>query len=122
MNDRPLGYTMIAPWVLTFRYWMKSRSCDTDKAEKNELRMKSGSEFQKYISAHCLLCSNQLFDCLLSDKLNMVNDVTESPNQNEDFDYCLNPESRWRCFCGLWSPQSSLYSLQVPGQRCYFQT
>jgi hypothetical protein len=37
---------------------------------------KSGREFQEYISAHCLLYSNQLFDCFLH-KSNMVNDVPE---------------------------------------------
>jgi hypothetical protein len=26
----------------------------------------------------------------------MVNDVPESPNENDDFD-CLNPVSSWRC-------------------------
>ncbi len=40
--------------------------------------MKSGREFQEYISAHCLHCSNQLFDLLLLDKSNMVNNVPEN--------------------------------------------
>jgi hypothetical protein len=47
------------------------------------------------------------------DKLSMVNDVYE----NDQF-LCLNPVSSW-C-CGLWSPHSSPYSLQVLGQNCYF--
>ncbi len=46
-------------------------------------------------------------------KWNMVNDVPE----NDDFD-CLNPMSSWRC--GLWSPHSSPYSLQVLEQCCYY--
>jgi hypothetical protein len=73
----------------------------------HELRKKYGREFQEYISAHCLLCSNQLFDFFLLDKSSMVNDVPENDN------FCLNPVSSWRC--GLWSPQSSSspYSLQV---------
>jgi hypothetical protein len=73
----------------------------------HELRMRSGSrEFQEYISAHCLLCSNQLSSIylFLVDKSNMVNDFV-----------CLNR-------CGLWSPRSSPYSLQVLGQSYYFQT
>jgi hypothetical protein len=44
----------------------------------HELRKKSGSrEFQEYISAYCLLCSNQLFDFSLSSRrMNiMVNGV-----------------------------------------------
>ena len=80
----------------------------------HELRKKYGREFQEYISAHCLLCSNQLFDFFLLDKSSMVNDVPENDN------FCLNPVSSWRC--GLWSPHSSPYSLQVLGQSYYFQT
>jgi hypothetical protein len=69
----------------------------------HELRKKYGREFLEYISAHCLLCSNQLFDFFLLDKSSMVNDVPENDNS------CLNPVSSWRC--GLWSPLSSPYSL-----------
>jgi hypothetical protein len=46
-------------------------------------------ECQEYISAHCLLCSNQLFDCFLPHISKMVNDVPE----NDDY-VCLNPVSR----------------------------
>jgi hypothetical protein len=46
-----------------------------------ELQKRYGREFQEYISAHCLLCSNQLFDFFLLDKSNMVNDVSK----NDDF-------------------------------------
>jgi hypothetical protein len=43
-----------------------------------------------YISAHCLLCSIQLFDFFLLDKSNMVNDVPENDN------FCLN-----YCVCNV---------------------
>jgi hypothetical protein len=79
----------------------------------HEFRKKCGREFQEYISAHCLLCSKQLFDFFLLDKSNMVNDVPENDN------FCLNPVSSWRC--GLWSQHSSPYSLQVLGQSWYFE-
>jgi hypothetical protein len=59
---------------------------------------------------HYFLCSNQLLDFFLLDKSNMVNEVPES--KSDDF-VCLNPVSSWRC--GLWSPDSSPYSLQVLG-------
>jgi hypothetical protein len=81
----------------------------------HKLRKRSGKEFQKYISSHCLLCSNQLFDFFLLDKSNMVNDGPEY----DDF-VCLNPVSSW-C-CKLYSSHSSSYSLQVLGQSSYFQT
>jgi hypothetical protein len=64
----------------------------------HELWIKSGRIILEYISAHCLLCSNQLFDCLLLDKSNMVNNVIENDN------FCLNPVSSWRCI--LWSPNA----------------
>jgi hypothetical protein len=57
-------------------------------------------------------CSISYFSLL--DKSSMVNDVPENDN------FCLNPGSSWRC--GLWSPHSSPYSLQVLGQSYYFQT
>jgi hypothetical protein len=53
-----------------------------------------------------LLCSNQLFDCFLLDKSNIVNDVP----QNDDF-VCLKPVFGWRC--GFWSSHSFPYSVQV---------
>jgi uncharacterized membrane protein len=62
-----------------------------------------------------LLCSNQVFDFLLLDKSNMVNDVPE----NNNFAY-LNPVSS--LCCELWIPHSTPYSLQVHGQSCYLQT
>jgi hypothetical protein len=34
----------------------------------HELRMKSGSEFQEYISAHCLLQINSSISCFLSSR------------------------------------------------------
>jgi hypothetical protein len=73
----------------------------------HELRnKKSGSKIHKFIFAHCLLCSNQLFDFFLLNKSNMVNNV-------------LNLVSSW--LCGLWSPHSSPYSLQpLLGQSYYF--
>jgi hypothetical protein len=52
---------------------------------------------QEHISAHCLLCSNQLFDFFLLQKSNMVNDVPEN-----DCYVWLNPVSCWR----RWSPHS----------------
>jgi hypothetical protein len=44
----------------------------------HELQKKYGRDFLEYISAHYLLCSNQLFDFFLLDKSSMVNDVPES--------------------------------------------
>jgi hypothetical protein len=82
----------------------------------HELRKKSRMESQEYLSVHCFLCSNQLFDlflCFTIDKLNMVNDI---PEYNAIA--CLNLVSSWRC--GLWSTYNSSYSLQVLGQSCYF--
>jgi hypothetical protein len=46
------------------------------------------------ISAHCLLCPNELFSL---DKSNMVHDVLEN-----NVVHCLNSVSSW-C-CKLWSP------------------
>jgi hypothetical protein len=43
----------------------------------HELRKKFGWECQEYISAHCLLCLNQLFGVFLLDKSNMVNNIPE---------------------------------------------
>ncbi len=87
----------------------------------HEIKKKYAREFQEYISAHCLLRSNQLFDFFLLDKLNMVNDVPDMVNDvPENDNFCLNPVSSWPC--GLWSPHSSPYSLQVLGQSYYFQT
>jgi hypothetical protein len=71
----------------------------------HELRRRSGRDFQEYISyisANCLLCSNQLFDYFLLDKSNMVNYV---PKYKWWLVNGLNLMSSWRC--GLWSSHTS---------------
>ncbi len=67
----------------------------------HELRKQSGREFVSiYIYvymymylANCLLCSNQLFNCILLDKSNIANDGLE----NDNFDFFRPVSSSWHC-------------------------
>ncbi len=76
---------------------------------------KSDAKLLQYISAHCLFCSNQLFDYALLDKSNMENDIPEHD------DFCILQCS---VYMALWIAESTKFSelLQVLGQSYSFQT
>jgi hypothetical protein len=72
-------------------------------------------EYQEYISANCLFCSNQLSDVLLVDKSNMINMMNNVSENDDTVSLSLTDAKDYGVH--LLAP----YTLQILGQNCYFQ-